>query len=251
MRLVGASPSAFSRNWLDAPLVVGRHDAVAGRVVDRVERQRHARAGALVLGELGGQVDVGQHVAVEHEQALLEHPLVEREAHRAGGAQRLLLDHVAQAHAVVDVAEHPLDAVGHEAAGEDHLVHAVAVQPVEHEGQERPPGQRHHRLGGRVGERPQPRALAAGEDQRLHLAPDALVGEAGLVERSRSRKLRPSTTSGTRMRSLTSPVQSSSPNSGHSVTSTTASAPSIASSAESQMRAPPSIALAVRAATGS
>ena len=53
------------------------------------------------------------------------------------------------------------------------------------------------------------------------------------------------------MRAFTSPVQSSSPNSGHSVTSTAASAPSSASSADSQMRAPPSIPSALAAATGS
>ena len=51
------------------------HDAVAGDVLDRRQRERGARAGALVLGELRSQVDVGEHVAVEHEQALGEDAL--------------------------------------------------------------------------------------------------------------------------------------------------------------------------------
>ena len=135
-----------------------------------MQRERHARAGALVVRELGRQVHVAEDVAVQDEQPLLEHALVEGEPHRARRAERLLLDHVAQAHAVVDVAQHLAHPVRHEAAREDHLVDAVAVQPVEHERQEGPPGERHHGLGGRVGERPQPGSLPAREHECLHPA---------------------------------------------------------------------------------
>ena len=79
-------------------LGVRRHHAVARGVLDRDQGERGARAGVRVLRELGGQVYVGENVAVEHQQALGQHALVERQAHRPGGAQRLLLDHVAQAH---------------------------------------------------------------------------------------------------------------------------------------------------------
>ena len=90
------------------------------------------------------------------------------EAHGAARAEGVVLGHVAQAHAVVDVTEHALDAVGEEPAGEDRLGHAVAAQPVEHEGEERPAREGQDRLRGGEGEGPEPGALAAREDERLH-----------------------------------------------------------------------------------
>ena len=45
------------------------------------------------------------------------------------------------------------------------------AQPVEHEGDERPVDERDDRLRDGRGQRPQPRALAAGQDQRLHRDP--------------------------------------------------------------------------------
>ena len=42
----------------------------------------------------------------------------------------------------------------------------VAGEPVEHEREERPPGERQHRLRRRLGQRAQPGALASGEDER-------------------------------------------------------------------------------------
>jgi hypothetical protein len=123
-----------------------------------------------VPGELRGEVHVVEHVAVEDEQAILEQPFVEGQADRARRAERLVLDHVPQPHPPVDVAEDLAHAVGHEAAGEDHLVHAVGAEPIQHEGQERPARERHHGLGRGERERPQPRPLAARQDERLHVS---------------------------------------------------------------------------------
>ena len=67
-------------------------------------------AALLVPGELGGQVEVGEHVAVGDDQPVLEDALVEREPDGPGGAERLFLDHVAEPHPLVDVAEHALHA---------------------------------------------------------------------------------------------------------------------------------------------
>ena len=74
---------------------------------------------------------------------------------------------------VVDVAEHAPDAVGHEAAGQDHLVDAVAASQSSMNDRNGRPASGITGFGRRVGERPQPRALAAREDQRLqrYLAP--------------------------------------------------------------------------------
>ena len=121
-----------------------------------------------MLLQLRREVDVREHVAVQDEQALLEQALVVREPHRAGRAERDLLVDVAQPHAALDVAEHVVYGVREEAEREDRLVDTVTMQPVEHERQERAARQRQHRLRRRQGQRPQPRALAPGEDERLH-----------------------------------------------------------------------------------
>ena len=137
IRSVGASLVALLEEGLHAAVGVGGHHAVAARVLHRHEAERGAGAALLVPGQLGGQVEVGEHVAVRDHQPVLEDALVEREAHGPGGAERLLLDHVAEPHPLVDVAEHAPHAGRQEPAGEHHVVHAVPVEPVEHEGEER------------------------------------------------------------------------------------------------------------------
>ena len=70
-------------------------------------------------------VEVGEHVAVEHQEALVEQRLGELQ--RAAGAERLRLLDVAQAHAVrAAVAEHVAHAGREEAARHDDVVDAVA-----------------------------------------------------------------------------------------------------------------------------
>jgi hypothetical protein len=119
--------------------------------------------------ELRGHVEVGQHVAVEHHEALVEQRLGELQ--RAAGAERLRLLDIAQADPVTAaVAEHVAHAGREEPARHDHVVDAVPAQPVEHEGDEGPVDKRHDGLGHGGGQGPQARALAAGEDQSLHLS---------------------------------------------------------------------------------
>ena len=64
-----------------------------------------------MLLELGREVDVREHVAVQHQQPLLEQTLLVREPHGSAGPERFVLGHVAQAHALIDVAEHGLDRI--------------------------------------------------------------------------------------------------------------------------------------------
>ena len=59
---------------------------------------------------------------------------------------------------------HVVDAVG---AGENHVGHAVLAQQRELVGEEGTVQERHHRLGAGKRQRPQPGALAAGQDDRL------------------------------------------------------------------------------------
>ena len=71
-----------------------------------------------------GEVDVGEHVAGDHEEALVE--LVHGVAHRAGRAEGRLLGGVDHPHAEVGaVAEVRCGCVGHEGHRDDDLVEAV------------------------------------------------------------------------------------------------------------------------------
>ena len=54
--------------------------------------------------------------------------------------------------------------------GQDHVVHVVAGQMIEHMVKRRTIHQRHQRLGHRLGQRPQPRPLASDQHHRLHPA---------------------------------------------------------------------------------
>ena len=71
-----------------------------------------------------GQVDVAEGIAGDDEEGLVE--AVAREAHRAGGAERRLLDRVLDRHAQrVAVAEVAADRLRQERHRDDHVVEAV------------------------------------------------------------------------------------------------------------------------------
>ncbi len=107
-------------------------ETVGARVLDRHERERRLGSGALVLGDLLGQVDVGEHVSVEHQEALVEHRLGELQ--RAGGAARVgLLDEAQPDPVGRAVTEHVAHARREKATGHDHVVDPVRAQPLEHE----------------------------------------------------------------------------------------------------------------------
>jgi len=151
----------------DLPVRRGAHQPVGRGIGHRRQRQRRPRARRAVPCHLRGDVDVGQHVAVEHEEPLVQQRLgVLRGAARA---ERPRLLDVAKPQPVRRaVAEDVADPGGEVPAAHDDVVDAVAPQPVEHEGDERPVDQRHHRLRHRRGEGSQAGPFAAGQDQRLH-----------------------------------------------------------------------------------
>src|SRR3954447_7185517 len=203
--------------------------------------------------DLRRQVEVGQRVAVEHQEAFVEHVLGELQ--RAAGAKGSRFLQVAQPHAGGRaVAEHGAHPGGEMPAGHDDVVDAVHAQPVEHERDERPVDQGDDRLRHRGGQRPQPRPLASREDQRLHqpCPPRPIPSYTRPAARTTagSYRLRPSTSSSPRIEAF-SAARSRSANSGHSVTSTTASAPSTAPAALSEKRTPRISLRASPSATGS
>ena len=97
MRSVGASSrGGFSMKAVDPPVGVGGHDAERRRVVDAVQRDRALGAGALVGRDQRADVEVGEDVAVEHEEALGDPGVEGGEADGAGRVARLGLDGVVE-----------------------------------------------------------------------------------------------------------------------------------------------------------
>jgi hypothetical protein len=146
---------------------VGDHDPELEGVLDVLERDRGGGAGLAVRVDERGEVDVGEHVARDDEERVVE--LVRRVADRPRGAERAVFRRVAHGDPEVGaVAEVVADLVGEERHRDDDLVEPVLRQQpddVLHHGLVH---QRHHRLGGVAGERAQPRPLTTGHDHRLH-----------------------------------------------------------------------------------
>ena len=71
--------------------------------------------------------------------------------------------------------------VGQEPAGKHDLGHAVACQPLDHVGEEGPVDQGQRRLRDRLGQRAQPGAFAADEDDRLHRLSPAGCGHGAVA----------------------------------------------------------------------
>ena len=116
----------------------------------------------------GAEVDVGDHVARDHEEGLVE--LVHRVAHRTGGAERRVFGRVAHPHAELGaVAEVVADLVGEERDGDDDVVETVVREQPHDVAHHRHVGDRQHRLRLVARERPEARAFTAGEDDGLHV----------------------------------------------------------------------------------
>ena len=130
----------------------------------------HHSAAALVLGDDGGEVEVGQRVAGDDDEALAEQLFGVLDA--AGGAQRHLLDGVVDVHAqLAAVAEVVADGLGQEREGDDDVVDAVPLEQLDDVLHARLVGDRHHRLGLVAGERPQARPLSPGHHDGAHGSP--------------------------------------------------------------------------------
>ena len=83
------APGGLLQEPLDRAVLVGDDDAELERVLDRVQRQGGERRLALVEVHDGAKVDVGEDVARDDEEPLVE--LVAGVQHRARRAERRLL----------------------------------------------------------------------------------------------------------------------------------------------------------------
>ncbi len=149
---------------LDATVGGRAHEAVAARVGDRSEQDRGLRARRAVEGDQLAEIGLAQRVPVEREEAPFE--LATGEGDGSSGTERLVLDRVLERHAVVLGAEPDLDLVGQVPARDDRTLHAVSRQVLERVREQRPVDEREHVLPRPVGERSEPRPLAADQNHR-------------------------------------------------------------------------------------
>lgn len=119
-------------------MVVDDDDAELQRVGDALEPDRDHRAVLAVEADHVGQVDVGQRVAGDDQEAVVAEP-VGGVLDAARGAERGVLGGVVQAHAeLVAVAEVVADQGGQELYGDHRLGEAVPFQEAKHMLHDRP-----------------------------------------------------------------------------------------------------------------
>ncbi len=161
------APGRLLEEALDAALLVGDDDPELERIVDRLEPDRHGRLLLAVELDQTAEIDVAERVAGDDEERVVEPP--GREPDRAGGAERRLLDRVADVHPErLAAAEVRADRLRQERHRDDHVLEAVPAQQLEDVLHARLADDRHHRLRLVRRERTKACALAAGHDDGLH-----------------------------------------------------------------------------------
>ena len=153
----------------DPAVGLRRHDTERRGVVDLVEGDRALASGGVVEGDEGAEVEIGHHVAVDHDETLVDAGLEGGEADGAGGVERLGLDGISQAHArALPVGIRSLKDVGPVAEGQHGLVDIVSGQPGHDPLDHRPVDDRQHLLRRGEGQGAQPGAEAPDEHDGAH-----------------------------------------------------------------------------------
>ena len=148
-------------------VVAAAHEPVGGRVLDRNQRERAVApvASCWAIWAVRSRSVRTSPLSIRKRSSRRSSAYFSAPAVPRGSGSSTKRSRTPYARAV---AEHVAHARRQEAARHDDVVDAVAVQPLEHVGDERPVDERHDRLGDRRGQRAQPRPLAADEDHRLH-----------------------------------------------------------------------------------
>jgi hypothetical protein len=140
---------------------------VSGGILDGREVDRRLRAARLVRAEHRRQVEVGEHVPVQHHDPAVDQ--VRGVPHAPRRAERVALDNVPQAHRAEILLGHDrADRLRPVGDGEDHVAHAVRAEHRELVGEKRDVQQRHDRLRPLEGQRPEPRSQPSGQDHGLY-----------------------------------------------------------------------------------
>src|SRR5262245_50176526 len=152
----------------DVAAGVGLDQPVRARIVDGREHDRRLRFALAVQPQHRSQIDIGQHVAVEDDDRLRQR--IAGVPDRATSAERHRLDDVADADPEpFTFAEDLLDPARLVVQAEDHFVDGRdLLQKIDLVVEKRPIQDRHDRFRRVNRERPEARALAAGEQDGLH-----------------------------------------------------------------------------------
>ncbi len=173
------APGRLLEEPLDPALVVDHDHAEVERVLDVLQDDGGHGAAALVLGDHRGQVEVGQRVARDHDEALAEQLLGVLDAARR--AEGHLLDRVVDVHPEgAAVAEVVADGLGQEGERDHDVLDAVQPEQLDDVLHAGLVGDRHHRLGLVARERAQARALSPGHHDGAHGPPPRCVEGVGL-----------------------------------------------------------------------
>ncbi|CAB4808815.1 unannotated protein [freshwater metagenome] len=143
------APRWLLEEALDRAVVASNNDPELERVVHRGEGDRRHCTLVLVVLNNCRQVDVGDHVARDHDEAVIFEE-IHRIAHAARRPEGYRFVHVGDAHAeVAAVPEVLLDGVRHERNGHHDVLDAVVAQQVDDVFHHRPVRYREQRLGRR------------------------------------------------------------------------------------------------------
>src|SRR5579859_1197239 len=165
-----AIPRLF-QEALDVTQGIGFDEAVRARVVDRRQDDRRLGFALAMQPEHGGEIDLCQHVAIEHDDRFGQR--IARVADGAPGPERHRLDHVADTDAeALALADDLFDAARLIVEAENDLVDLRnLLQEIDLIVEERPIEDRNDRLRRVQCQRTQPRALAACDEDGLHVNP--------------------------------------------------------------------------------
>ena len=153
----------------DAPTAVEAHHLQIDGRLARVDGQCGQRAGLAVVAQQGREIERGEHVAVDHEEAALK-ALDLRQA--AGRAERMRLDAVAEPQPVALAgAEAGADQVGQRTDGQHGLAHASLDQPRQQQLKHRPVADGQHGPGEQGAVAVGLDASTVGEDDGFHKFP--------------------------------------------------------------------------------
>ena len=161
----------FFEKTADVSIAVGFHQTVGAGILDGRQDDGGAGAPLTMKSNDGRQIELGQYIAVEHQDGLVQ--ILLGVLHSTGRSQRHRLDDVADRHAQLPaVADQVFDPAGLIVQAEDDLVNLRNLpEEVDLIAEKRTVEDRHDRLRRIERERAKARTLPAGEEDRLHRRP--------------------------------------------------------------------------------
>lgn len=169
MRRFGAGPRLLDE-LRDAAVVIDRHHTIRRRVVDRREGDRRRASTFFVIRDEFGEVEVGEHITVQDDDAFGRHPReVRGVSDRARGVERSRLGRVEKLDALPTRFGEGLQKwIRTVPEGEHGAGDVVERKPFDHPRDDRAADDRQHRLWDVVGERAKSGPFSTNEHHRLH-----------------------------------------------------------------------------------